>query len=107
MLNHSLKAPAGKSVPNIKSIIAANLFNVLKKAFANYINYKLNSNLDIEYAHVYDTINVYFPEVIEGIAFTIIVTEDELNVVDDTKDSAYNTAMLEQHLINFLTEIAA
>jgi len=107
MSNHSLKIPAGKSVPNVKSIIAANLFNVLKKAFANYINYQLDSNLEIGYAHVYDTVNVYFPEVIKGIAFTIIVTEHELNVVDDTKGSSYNTALLEQHLINFLTEIAA
>ena len=107
MSNHSLKAHAARSVPNLKSIIATNLFNVLKKEFADYVNYKLDSNLSINYAHVYDTINIYFPEVIESIAFTIIVTDDELNVVDDTKGTGYNTELLEKHLINFLTEIAA
>lgn len=107
MSSHSLKAPVAKSVPNLKSIIAANLFNVLKKEFADYVNYKLDSNLSINYAHVYDTINIYFPEVIEGIAFTIIVTDEDLNVSDDTKGIGYNTELLEKHLINFLTEVAS
>jgi len=106
MSNHSLKSPEAKSVPNLKSIIAANLFDVLKKDFSDYVNYKLDSNLRIDYAHVYDTINIYFPEIIEGIAFTIIVTDDELNVSDDTKGIGYNSELLEKHLINFLTEIA-
>ena len=106
MSNHSLKSPEAKSVPNLKSIIAANLFDVLKKDFSDYVNYKLDANLSINYAHVYDTINIYFPEVIKGIAFTIIVTDDELNVSDDTKGIGYNSELLEKHLINFLTEIA-
>jgi hypothetical protein len=91
------------TIKNIKPLSAEKLFDLLKTEFADYINGKLGSNLAIEYAHVYDTINILFPEVIEGPALTIIVTDDELAVSLQASDSDYNTELLEEHLIGFLT----
>jgi hypothetical protein len=90
------------TIKNIKPLSAEKLFDLLKTEFADYINEKLGSNLAIEYAHVYDVINVLFPEVIEGPALTITVTEDELTVRVQVTDSDYNTDLLEEHLIGFL-----
>jgi len=66
----------------------------------------LGSNLAIEYAHVFNEINVSFPEVIEGPALNITVTEDEVAVNVLATGSDYNTALLEQRLIGFLEEQA-
>jgi hypothetical protein len=44
-----------------------------------------------------------FPEVIEGLALTITVTNEELTVSVQTIDSDYNTDLPEEHLIGFLT----
>ena len=93
-------------IKNVKPLNAEALFDILKKEFADYINGKLSSNLTIEYGHVYDVINVLFPEVIEGNAFTIIVSDDEITLSNNAADSDYNTELLEQHLMDFLTEQA-
>jgi hypothetical protein len=90
------------TIKNVKPISAEKLFDLLKTEFADYINDKLGSNLAIEYAHVYDVINVLFPEVIEGPALTITVTDDELTVTVMATDSDYNTDLLEEHLLAFL-----
>lgn len=74
----------------------------MKTEFADYINAKLGSNLAIEYAHVYDVINVSFPEVIEGPALTITVTDDDLTVSVMATESDYNTDLLEEHILGFL-----
>ena len=76
----------------------------MKSDFANEINTKLNSSLSIEYAHVYDVINVYFPEIIEGTVFTITVNENEIELSNNGDDTEYNTDLLEQHLHEFLQE---
>jgi hypothetical protein len=89
-------------IKNIKLLSAEKLFDLLKTEFADYINEKLGSNLAIEYAHVYDVINVLFPEVIEGTALTITVTDDVLIVSVHATDSDYNTDLLEEHLIGLL-----
>jgi len=91
------------TIKNVKPLNAEKLFDLLKTEFADYINERLGSNLAIEYAHVYDVINVLFPEVIEGPALTITVTDDELTVSVQATGSDYNTALLEEHLISFLT----
>lgn len=94
------------TIKNVQPISAEKLFDVLKTAFADYINDKLGSNLAIEYAHVYDEINVLFPEVIEGPALNITVTDAELTVTLLATDADYNTALLEENLISFLEEQA-
>jgi hypothetical protein len=91
------------TIENVKPLSAEKLFDLLKTEFADYINEKLGSNLAIEYAHVYDVINVLFPEVIEGPALTITVSDDEILVSVQTNDSDYNTDLLEAQLIGFLT----
>lgn len=93
-------------IKNIKPLSAEKLFDLLKTGFADYINERLGSNLAIEYAHVYDVINVLFPEVIEGPALTITVTNVELTVINHAVDSDYNTDLLEENLVGFLTEQA-
>lgn len=90
------------AIKNVKPLSAEKLFDLLKTEFADYINEKLGSNLAIDYAHVYDVINVLFPEVIEGPALTITVTDDVLIVTVHATDSDYNTDLLEEHLIRFL-----
>jgi hypothetical protein len=90
------------TIKNVKPLNAEKLFDLLKTGFADYINEKLGSNLAIEYAHVYDEINIIFPEVIEGSALNVTVTDDELTVTALAKGSDYNTDLLEEHLIVFL-----
>lgn len=90
-------------INNIKPLSAETLFDLLKKDFADYVNDKLDSSLSIDYAHVYDVINVSFPEVIEGTAFSIIVSDDEITVSDNNTNSEYNSELLQQHLIDFLS----
>ncbi|MET3980259.1 hypothetical protein ABIB62_002400 [Mucilaginibacter sp. UYP25] len=93
-----------KTINNVQPISAEKLFDRLKKEFPDYINSKLNSSLAIDFAHVYDVINVLFPEVIEGVALTITVTDDEITVSNNAVDHVYNTALLEEQLVDFVTE---
>lgn len=91
-------------IKNVHPLSAEKLFAILKTEFADYINAKLDSSLSIDYAHVYDVINVLFPEVIEGTALTITVTDEEITVSDNARISEYNTELLEKHLVDFLQE---
>jgi hypothetical protein len=90
------------TIKNVQPLSAEKLFDLLKTEFADYINGKLGSNLAIDYAHVYDEINISFPEVIEGPALNITVTEEDLTVTVLATGSDYNTELLEEHLIGFL-----
>ena len=92
------------SINNVQPVSAEALFHILKSDFANEINNKLDSSLSIEYAHVYDVINVYFPEIIEGTLFTITVNANEIVLSNNGDNSEYNTELLEQHLHEFLHE---
>lgn len=94
------------TIKNVQPLSAEKLFDLLKTDFADYINQKLGSNLAIEYAHVFDEINVSFPEVIEGPALNITVTEDELIVTLIATSSDYNSELLEENLIGFLEQQA-
>jgi hypothetical protein len=90
------------TIKNVKPLSAEKLFDLLKIEFADYINGKLGSNLSIEYAHVFDEINVSFPEVIEGPALNLTVTDVELIVTVLATNTDYNTDLLEENLISFL-----
>jgi len=94
------------TIKNVQPLSAEKLFDLLKTDFADYINDKLGSNLAIDYAHVYDEINILFPEVIEGPALNITVTDDELTITVIATNSDYNTTLLEENLIAFLEEKA-
>lgn len=94
------------TIKNVKPLSAEKLFDLLKTEFADYINEKLGSNLTIDYAHVYNEINILFPEVIDGTAWNITVTENELTVTLLATGSDYNTGLLEEQLIAFLRELA-
>jgi hypothetical protein len=91
------------TIKNVQPLRAEKLFDLLKTEFADYINGKLGSNLAIDYAHVYDEVNVLFPEVIEGPALNITVTDVELTVTLLATGTDYNTALLEENLVAFLT----
>lgn len=95
------------TIKNVQPLSAEKLFDVLKTDFANYINGKLGSNLAIDYAHVYDEINVLFPEVIEGSALNITVTDVDITVTVMATASDYNTDLLEENLIGFLEQKAS
>ncbi len=94
------------SIQNIQPLSAEALFDILKKEFPDYINEKLDSTLAIEFAHVYDIINVSFPEVIAGTVLTITISDDDIVVTDNETTSEerleYNTELLENQLVNFL-----
>ena len=93
-----------KTIKNVQPVSSEALFQILKNDFANDINSKLNSSLSIEYAHVFDVINVYFPEIIEGTVFTITVNENEIELSNNGDNTEYNTDLLEQNLSDFLNE---
>ena len=93
-----------KTIKNVQPVSSEALFQILKNDFANDINSKLNSSLSIEYAHVFDVINVYFLEIIEGTVFTITVNENEIELSNNGDNTEYNTDLLEQNLSDFLNE---
>ena len=92
------------TIKNVHPVSAEALFQILKSDFANEVNLKLDSSLSVEYAHVYDLVNIYFPEIIAGTVFTVTVNEDEIEISNNSDDSEYNTDLLEQHLYDFLLE---
>jgi hypothetical protein len=92
------------TIKNIKPLNAEDLFDLLKKEFATYIDSKIDSGLTIEYAHVFDVINISFPEVITGIAFTAIVSDDEICLEKNESNNEYDSDLLERYLVDFLKE---
>lgn len=89
-------------IKNIQPLSAEEIYHELKKEFPTYINGKLDSELTIDFAHVYDVINVYFPEVLADVVMTITVTLNEIMISDHTKKSDFNTELLEKYLIEFI-----
>lgn len=94
------------TIKNTQSLSAEEIFDLLKKEFSDYVDAALNANMSIEFAHVADIINLTFPEVIEGIAFSLTVSDESIEVTDYTADNDYNTELLEQHLMEFLQQKA-
>ena len=91
------------SINNVQPLSPESLFDLLKTEFPAYVNEKLGSNLAVEFAHVSDIVNVSFPEIIEGNAYTVTVGDNSLELTDHTTEGTYNTELLEQHLVEFLT----
>lgn len=91
------------AIDNVQPLSPESLFELLKTEFPAYVNEQLGSNLAVEFAHVADIVNIGFPEIIDGNAYTITVGENSLQLTDHTTDGTYNTELLEQHLTEFLT----
>ncbi|AMP98764.1 hypothetical protein AY601_1855 [Pedobacter cryoconitis] len=91
------------SINNVQPLSSESLFDLLKTEFPAYVNEKLGSNLAVEFAHVSDIVNISFPEIIEGNAYTVTVGDNSLELTDHTTEGTYNTELLEQHLVEFLT----
>jgi len=91
------------SIKNVQPLSPESLFDLLKKEFSDHINTALGSNLTIDYAHVYDVINISFPEIIEGTVFTLTVSEESIEISKNVVEGNYNTDLLEEQLIEFLT----
>jgi len=91
------------AINNVQPLSSDSLFDLLKTEFPTYVNEQLGSNLTVEFARVSDIVNISFPEIIEGNAYTITVGEDSLEITDHTTEGTYNTELLEQKLIEFLT----
>ncbi|MEO7216531.1 hypothetical protein [Mucilaginibacter sp.] len=90
------------NIKNVHPLSAEKLFDLLKKEFPDYINQRLGSELSIDFAHVYDVINVMFPEVIEGAVFSVTVNDDEITISGDFDSPEYNKALLEKELTDFI-----
>jgi hypothetical protein len=91
------------SINNVQPLSPETLFELFKTEFSSYVNDSLGSNLTVEFAHVSDIINISFPEIIEGNAYTLTVGENSIEVTDHTNEGTYNTELLEQQLLEFLT----
>ena len=94
------------SINNIQPLSPEALFDLLKTEFPAHVNEVLGSNLTVEFAHVADVINITFPEIIEGNAYSLTVSADSIEITDHTTGGSYNTELLEQHLVEFLTQKA-
>lgn len=91
------------SINNVQPLSPEALFDLFKTEFPLYVNELLGSNLNVEFAHVSDIINISFPEVIEGNAYSLTINDDSISITDHTTESSYNTELLEKHLVEFLT----
>lgn len=91
------------AINNVQPLSAAQLTDILKTDFPSFVNEQLGSNLAVEFEHVSNFVNVGFPEVIDGNAYTITVGEDNLELTDHTTEGTYNAELLEQQLVAFLT----
>lgn len=94
------------TIKNVQPLDAAQLTEILKSEFPAFVDQRLGSNLAVEAVHVSDFVNVAFPEVIEGNAFTITVGADHLELTEHTTEGAYDAELLKQHLVDFLTQKA-
>ncbi|MBC8985294.1 hypothetical protein H9X96_05855 [Pedobacter sp. N36a] len=90
------------SIKNIHPISAVVLFDLLKREFPDYINTKLDAMLNIDFVHVYNEINVLFPDIIAGTALTISVSDQEITITENAPDNDFKTALLEEHLTSFI-----
>jgi len=90
------------AIKNVQPLNAAQLTDILKTDFPAYVNEQLGSNLAVDVVHVSDIVNVSFPEVIEGNAYTITVSDDNLELTDHTTEGTYNAELLGQQLVAFL-----
>lgn len=94
------------TINNIQPLSAEDVFSLLKNNFKEYVNSKIDSNLEIDYQHVQNIINVLCPEIIEGIAFTITVNDEAITISHDEERNDHSSDLLEQHLNEFLAEKA-
>ena len=90
------------AIKNVQPLSPEAVFDLLKVEFSDYINNALGSNLSVEFAHVADIVNISFPEVIEGTVFSLIISDDEIEISKNETEGDYNTDLLEQHLNEFL-----
>lgn len=95
------------SINNVQPLSAETVFDLLKKEFSAHINSVLGANLAIEYAHVQDVVNILLPEIAEGIAFTVLISEDNLEVIKHAEPTDYNLELIQEHLLEFLSEKAS
>lgn len=91
-----------ETINNVRPLSSEKLFDLLKKEFAEYINEKLGSNISVDYARVFDVINVIFPEVAGGFSLTVTITDPELIITANASSTAYDTDLLQEHLVRFL-----
>lgn len=91
------------SINNVQPLSPETVYSLLKTEFPAFIDDQLGSSLSVEFAHVSDVVNISFPEIIEGNAYTLTVSEESIDLTDHTGDSSYNSELLEQHLTAFLT----
>jgi hypothetical protein len=96
-----------ESIKNVQPLSPESVFDLLKKEFADFANTALSSNLSVEYAHVADVINIMFPEITEGIVFSLTVSEDVIDVDNYVIEGDYNTDLLGEQLVEFLTQKAS
>jgi replication initiation and membrane attachment protein DnaB len=92
------------TIKNIQPLSAEEIYDLLKKDFAAYADSKIDSNLTIEFAHVYDEINISFPEVKEGVAFNLTISDEEIIVGKNDEDFDFDLNLLREQLVNFLKE---
>ncbi|MCD0490062.1 hypothetical protein LPB86_17610 [Pedobacter sp. MC2016-14] len=91
------------SIKNVQPLNPEALFDLLKKEFSDYLNTALDANLNVEYTHVYDVVNISFPEITTGNAFSLVISDEAIEVNNHVTDANYNTELLEERLIDFLT----
>jgi hypothetical protein len=103
VLEYTYKKKPMISIKNVQPLSPEALFDLMKNEFPVYVNEQLGSNLNVEFAHVSDIVNISFPEIIDGNAYTLIVNDETIEITDHTTEDSYNTELLEQHLIEFLT----
>jgi hypothetical protein len=96
-----------ESIKNVQPLSPESVFDLLKKEFAEFANSGLSSNLSVEYAHVADVINIMFPEITDGIVFSLTVSEEVIEVDSYVTEGDYNTDLLGEQLTEFLTQKAS
>lgn len=90
------------SINNVQPLSPEALFELFKTEFPGYVNDSLGSNLTVEFVHVSDIVNISFPDIIDGNAYTLTIDENSIEVTDHTTEGTYNTELLEQQLMEFL-----
>jgi len=90
------------TIRNIRTVTAESLFGILKTEFATFVNQKLDSEVNVEFAHVDDIINVSFPEIIPGITFYMTVSREDIHLASNGDNHLENSIVLEKQLVDFL-----
>ena len=92
-----------KVIRNIRHLSAEQLFGLLKAGLDDTLLPSLMLSWPL-FTRLNNEIGIFFPEIIKGIVFTIVVSQRSVELTNYGRESGYDTRVMEAILQEFLKE---